>query len=213
MAEAMKGCDASCCGEGLPRQVALRELGRFSQSWRWGKLIEPAPGERLSRRRMDARLVERARADPEFLDDLRRHPHWVYMVAAFDCFGISKLRFIEQVREVRLLEEEPDLLYLVLPARARLQAELETAAGPNGFASEAGAASERERVEELLVARAESDGAFRDALLFRPEATYRTAARDAAGGSEPEYLQGVREVRVVPESQDSLALVLPAAER
>lgn len=213
MAEAMRGCDASCCGEGLPRQVALRELGRFSQSWRWGKLIQPAPGERLTRRGMDARLVERARADAEFLDDLRRHPQWAYMVAAFDCFGISKIRFIEQVREVRLLEESPDLLYLVLPARARLQAELEAAAGPKDLAAEAGTASERERIEERLVARAATEDAFRDALLFRPETTYRAAAREAAGGTEPEYLQGVREVRVVPESEGSLALVLPAAGR
>lgn len=213
MAEAMRGCDASCCGEGLPRQVALRELGRFSQSWRWGRLIEPAPGERLTRRRMDARLVERARADAELLDDLRRHPLWVYMVAVYDCFGIAKLRFIEQVREVRLLEEGPELLYLVLPARARLQAELEATAGPDGGASEADPAGERERIEGLLVDRAANDDAFRDALLFRPDATYRAAAREAAGGAEPEYLRGVREVRVMPESEGSLALVLPAAGR
>lgn len=207
MSETARICNPSCCGDGVPREVALRELGRFAQSWRRERLLDLAPGERLTRRAMEALLMARSRGDDGLLAELREHPRWVYMVAVHEAYGISKLRFLEQVREVRLLEETAAVLYLVLPGRARLQADLEavTASDPP--------TTGRDAVEERLVARAEAVRSVRDALLFRPDATYRSAARESCGGDEPAYLAGVREVRVIPETESSLALVLPAVGR
>ena len=222
--------DPACCGGSLTEAV-LKELGAFSRSWRWGRLIELPPGEAPDRRAVERRIIARARSDGAFLEELREHPRWVYMVAAENAFGVPKTAFLRRVREVRVLEETPDVLYLVLPPSADRAAEspfhdwLRERRAPG--ASERGADTagddltgqdlaehepdERERTERHLTARAATEQAFRQALLFRPDATYREAARALHGGALPPYLDGVREIRVLPETPSSLGFVLPVS--
>ena len=109
--------DPACCGGSLTETV-LKELGVFSRSWRWGRLIERTPEEVLDRRAVERRIVARARADDAFLEELRQHPRWVYMVAAENAFGVPKTAFLRRIREVRVLEESLEVLYLVLPPSA-----------------------------------------------------------------------------------------------
>jgi hypothetical protein len=216
--------DPACCGGSL-NEAVLKELGAFSRSWRWGRLIDPAPDEVLDRRGVERRIIARARSDDAFLEELREHPRWVYMVAAENAFGVPKTAFLRRVREVRVLEESPEVLYLVLPPSAERAAdspfhewlrERDGPRAPEPDAHGAGAEGagtgrdERERTEIHLTERAAREQSFRQALLFRPDATYREAVRALHGGASPPYLDGVREIRVLPETPSSLGLVLPA---
>lgn len=215
-AAAPRICDDACCG-GASSADLLRELGRFAGSWRWGRLIEPLPagGPRLTRSEVDRRIAERARADGELLEDLRRYPRWAYMVALNDAYGTPKLAFLARIREVRLLEETAELRYLALPYDAALQLALEGGGGEGDVAQDhgdrapaPGDGEPREAFERWLLARAAREPALRDALLFQPEETYRREALGHGSGEPPAFLAGVREIRVIPETASSLALVL-----
>lgn len=61
----------------------------------------------------------------------------------------------------------------------------------------------RKEAEELLIAKAQADASFRQALLSNP----KTAIEKELGGTLPQNLQ----VKVVEETSDTLYLVLPAA--
>jgi hypothetical protein len=65
-------------------------------------------------------------------------------------------------------------------------------------------AQNRKEMEALLIAKAQADESFRQALLNDPKATIQKEM----GGTLPEGLQ----VKVVEETGDTLYLVLPAAE-
>lgn len=200
-------CDDSCCGEAAGTAEVLRELGRFSQAWTLGPVLGEDAREVGTRVEIERRIASRAEHDPPFREELLRHPRWVLMVALGEAFGLSKMRFLRQVREVRILEETPQVLFFVVPIAPELEAL---------FLGEAGAdrppaappASLREEVERRLADAAGRDGAIRQALLFQPQDTYLAFAREQGGGELPGYLREMREVRVVPETATSLALVL-----
>jgi hypothetical protein len=65
-------------------------------------------------------------------------------------------------------------------------------------------AQTRKEVEEIIIAKAQADESFRQALLSNPKPTIEKEL----GGTLPESLQ----LKVVEESADTLYLVLPAAE-
>lgn len=206
----MSGCNDTCCSEERPMADLLRELGRFSRSWNWGSLIADRLDRPLVRADMHRALIARVLEEPALTAYFRASPRYAYMLAVYEAFEISKLDFLRQIREVRLLAETPGMLYLVLPGQAELEARLEGRdGGGNGAASEAASAATRQTIERQLIAKAVSDTSFRDSLLFEPNAAYRTAARALCGGAEPDYLRPVREIRVVPEDSTSLAMVVP----
>jgi hypothetical protein len=65
-------------------------------------------------------------------------------------------------------------------------------------------AQNRKEMEAQLIAKAQADESFRQALLSNPKATIQKEM----GGTLPEGLQ----VKVVEETADTLYLVLPVAE-
>jgi hypothetical protein len=209
----MTECDDSCgCRDGTATEKALRELGRFSLAWTLGPVLGALNGEAPTRADVDRRIVARAAVEPAFRSELLEHPRWVYMVAVGEAFGLSKLAFLRQVREVRVLEERAGLLYLVLPVAPDLEARFLGLSKPR-IESEEGAGrgerSVREEVERRLLAAAREEGPVRQALLFQPQESYVKAAREVTGDGIPAFLRPVREVRVVPETATSLALALP----
>lgn len=223
------GCDDSCCGSVSMEQL-LRELGTYSLEWKLDRVLDDLDGPQadrpsISRAEVARRISGRALRDPAFRDELIRHPRWVYMVALVEAFGVSKMTFLRQVREVRAVEETETVLYFVLPVqREREEAFFEELFGRHfddadvdsqadaaeGSAETGGPTAERRTVERQVVADAQSSDRSRQALLFRPQATYLATARRLHGGKLPPYLDGVKEIRVVPETPRSLALVVPA---
>lgn len=207
-------CDDSCCGGASSPEALLRELGTFSLEWQLDRVLEDLNGEPLCRTQVARRISARAVRDPAFRDQVLRHPRWVYMVALVEAFGVSKLAFLRQIREVRAVQESPTVLYLVLPVeREREEAFLRQVFGgsePDTQEAEE-PATQRERVEQHILDEVQKDGAQRQALLFQPQAKYLDAARELHGGDLPTYLQTVLEIRVVPETPRSLVLVVPAA--
>jgi hypothetical protein len=223
-------CDGSCdCRE------SLSDLLNYLQHWPFGTLIERAPGESLTRDEMHDRMAHRAHIDPAFRRELLTNPRMVYMIALEEAQGIQKLDYICQVKEVRVLEESTETIYLAIPT-CHYGCQAEGVAGPPpeaagtchvcGMAFPAGGcttaeesmrlapgiAASREEIERAILDRTAREPSFREALLFEPNETYRNAALSLCDGELPDYLTAGVEVRVLAETDRSILYRLPAED-
>ena len=229
-------CSGDCCS-----RESLKLVLDYLHNWQHGTIVERGPGEVLTRRDMHESIVRKARAEPDFYEELKANPLMVYMIALEEALGIEKLDYICQIREVRLLEETPEVLYLVLPtchygckAEGVTEAPAESDGGtchvcgmslPDGAngcesksAGEVGGAPsilsresvDRWELEGLMIERVAKERKLRDALLFDPNNAYRQFITDLGLTDPPEYLESVRDIRIMPETDRSIFLVVPA---
>ena len=80
-----------------------------------GTLLDLAPGEKLDRWGTTVRFSQRLDRDPELRAEMHRHPRYLTALLAHEAQGLPIIGFLGQVREVRFVEEEPGLHWLLLP--------------------------------------------------------------------------------------------------
>jgi hypothetical protein len=80
-----------------------------------GTLLDLAPGEKLDRWQTTVRFSQRLDRDPELRAEMHRHPRYLTALLAHEAQGLPIIGFLGQVREVRFVEEEPGLHWLLLP--------------------------------------------------------------------------------------------------
>jgi len=209
-------CLESCfCRSAGASQAELAGFLEYLAAWDFGDIVDNGPGETLSRAQVNEQMFRKARSDARFREEMQANPRLVYAIALSDGTGISKVGFLSQIREVRILEEPAGVLYLVLPVRGRAwvgdapEADSEPADGAAETRPPAASSAEipgRAEVEEAIRRRAARDAAFKQQLLFRPIATYQAAARDLCSGQLPGYLAGTKDIRVVAEANDTVYL-------
>jgi hypothetical protein len=223
-------CDGTC---GSRDNIKL--LLDYLQGWTFGRIVDKAPGETITRDQMHDRMAHLAFTNERFRQELLANPRLVYMIALEEAMGIDKLDYVCQVKEVRVLEESEDILYLVIPTcHYGCQAEgvseppaesqgtchvcgMTLPAGQTGCtASDRSAAQEgglsRKEIESRMTDRAAREKSFKDALLFQPLSTYRQFARELSGEALPAYLEGVRDIRVLPETDRSIFYIMPLTD-
>ena len=94
----------------------LDDAVRFFALRKRGALLDLKPGEKLDRWGVTVRLSERMDRDPEFRSEMRNHPRYMTALSAHEAQGLPMVSFLGQVKEVRLVEEEPGLHWFLLPA-------------------------------------------------------------------------------------------------
>jgi len=190
------GCDGLC----NPLED-LEGLLAFLREWKWGAILGDLPAEPLARQGIEDRVAHRVHTDERFRQMLLAEPRRVYIIALAEGLGLGPLFFFCEIREVRVLEETREILYLALPSHD-FGSPAATLQGPGRILS-------RQDIEHRIVARASNDKDFRQSLLFQPNSTYRRSAQELCAGQLPPYLLDVKEIRVVPETQSSILFVLP----
>ena len=74
-----------------------------------------APGQKLVRWGTTVHFDQRQDRDPELRAEMHRHPRYLAALLAHEAQGLPIIGFLAQVREVRFVEEEPGLHWLLLP--------------------------------------------------------------------------------------------------
>jgi hypothetical protein len=80
-----------------------------------GTLLDLAPGQKLDRWGTTVHFGQRPDRDPELRAEMHRHPRYLAALLAHEAQGLPIIGFLAQVREVRFVEEEPGLHWLLLP--------------------------------------------------------------------------------------------------
>ena len=206
-----------------------RAMG-FMLRWTLGPVLDLQPGERLDRWGITRALSERAARDAAFRREFLERPRYVSALAIEQGLGIKPVYFLWQVKTVHVLEEEPGLHWLVLPACHRgcaaLDAPVAAFAGgscqacgkPVGSAgasqrskSSSSAAVDRVHdVDDFIVRAIQSDATARASLQADPTRFFARAVQQLFGTS-PELAFGIREVRVAEDTDTLLYFMLLAA--
>ena len=105
---------------GIERVMAfLEDMDRamsFMTDWKLGAVLSLEPDQVLDRWGMTVHISERAARDAEFRRAVLRHPRYVTAIALREGLGIKPIDYLWQVSDVRVVEEEPGLHWLTLPA-------------------------------------------------------------------------------------------------
>ena len=201
----------------------LDDAVRFFALRKRGALLDLKPGEKLDRWGVTVRLSERMDRDPEFRSEMRSHPRYMTALSAHEAQGLPMVSFLGQVKEVRLVEEEPGLHWFLLPACHRgceeiKKPEADHAPGecvvcgrPQGAADGCGMSSDSlatnldriHAVDDYLVRLADRDRSVRKRLLADPTEAFAQATQALLGG-RPEELLGIHEVRLAADTDTML---------
>ncbi|MGI8738249.1 MAG: hypothetical protein ACR2KU_00955 [Gammaproteobacteria bacterium] len=94
----------------------LDEAMNFMTHWSKGSVLCLEPGQRLDRWGMTVRVSDRAERDADFRRELLCNPRYSSALAAREGLGIQPIFYLGQVKAVNVVEEEPGLHWLILPA-------------------------------------------------------------------------------------------------
>jgi hypothetical protein len=199
----------------------------FAQRKR-GTILDLQPGQKLDRWETTVRFSQRADRDPELYAEMLRHPRYLVALMAYEVQRVSILDFLAQVKEVRFVEEEPGLHWLLLPACHRGCEVLE---GPEAAQSHdsctmcgrpVGAASSSSKspsnkppsslattlerihaVDDYVVRSLETDSSARDRVMKDPTEAFAQASQTLFG-ARPEALFGIHAVQLAADTDTML---------
>jgi hypothetical protein len=195
----------------------------FFVQWKRGTLLDLKPGQELDRWETTVRINQRMDRDPELYGELLRQPRYLAALMAQEAIGLPIISFLSQVKEVRFVEEEPGLHWLLLPACHRgcegfeglEQAQshgLCTVCGrPQGAAdssskSPSSLATTLERihaVDDYVVRSLNMDCSARDSVMKDPSKAFAQASQRLFG-ERPVELFGIHKVQLAVESDTML---------
>jgi hypothetical protein len=203
----------------------------FFAQWKRGTLLDLEPGQKLDRWESTVLISRRMDRDPEFYAEmLRQPPRYLVALMAHEVQGLPIVDFLRQVKEVRFVEEEPGLHWLLLPACHRgcdifLGPEAAHSHGsctmcgrPKGAASSgsklpSSLATTLDRihaVDDYLVRSLDADRSVRDRVMKDPTEAFAQASQTLFG-ARPEELFGIREVQLAVDT-DTMVYVIHLAE-
>ncbi len=87
----------------------------FMTHWTHGPVLELQPDERLDRWGITVRLSARAERDVDFRRALLGNPRYLHALAIHENLGIKPLDYLWQIDAVDVVEETPELHWLLLP--------------------------------------------------------------------------------------------------
>lgn len=235
----------------LPREQALKSLvksgvessmGRildyledmdravnFMINWQMGTVLGLNPTQRIDRWATTLRLSERAGRDADFHHELLKNPRYLTAIAAHESCGLKPIDFLWQVNTVSVIEEEPGLHWLILPAchlgcGTPEGKELPSTIGscsvcgkPIGqmgdcqqeISSLATPAERIHAIDEFIVRTVGADVSSHARLLADPTSFFVQASQTLFGVLPHEEF-GIQEVKVVADTDTALYLVLLA---
>jgi hypothetical protein len=191
-----------------------------------GTLLDLRAGEKVDRWEVTVRLSERMDRDPEFRAEMRSQPRYMTALSAHEAQGVPMVGFLGQVKEVHLVEEEPGLHWLLLPACHRGCEEIKkpeaghepgecaVCGRPLGAADSCASSPSSlttslnriHAIDDYLVRAADQDRSFRKRLLADPTEAFAQATQALFGG-RPEELFGIHEVRLAADTDTMLYCV------
>lgn len=192
-----------------------------------GTLLGLAPGQKLDRWQTTVRFSKRLDRDPELRAEMRRHPRYLTALLAHEAQGLPIIGFLGQVREVRFVEEEPGLHWLLLPEchrgcesldggvqAAQWQESCVACGRPKGPASDSSTppsslatALERIHAADDYVVRSLAMNRFaRDDVLNDPAEAFAEASQ-ALFGKWPQELFGIHKTQLAADSDTMLYFI------
>jgi hypothetical protein len=192
----------------------------FAHEWKHGSILELEPGQKTDRWGSTVRLNARWDRDPQLYTEMRRYPtRYLGALLTQEATGLPIMNFLGEVQEVRFVEEEPGVHWLLLaechhgcdvvgPAVAAepSSGSCSVCGRPQGAAcggEQTVAATALERihaVDDYLERLASTDKSARERLAKNPTEAFAQATQKLFGGT-PEELFGIREVRVAVDSE------------
>ena len=183
-------------------------------------LLDLEPGQRLNRWEASVRISRRMDREPGFYAEvLRQPPRYLAALAAHEAHGLPIVDFLRQVKEVRFVEEEPGLHWLLLPAchrgcdmllgpeAAQVQDSCTLCGRPLGAESSdckspsflATTLDRIHAVDDYVVRSLTTDRSARDRVMKDPTEAFAQAS-EALFGARPEELFGIHEVRLAVDT-------------
>jgi hypothetical protein len=167
-------------------------------------------------------LLER---DPELYAEMRRQPRYLAALMTQEAMALPIMSFLSRVKEVRFVEEQPGLHWLLLAAchhgcEALVDPVAEPSDGscsvcgrPQGAAAgcepPAVQATTLERihaVDDYLERSVSTDSAARERLMKDPTEAFAQASLTLLG-ARPEELFGIHEVRLAVDSESMIYFI------
>ena len=185
-----------------------------------GTILDLAPGQKLTRWEATLRFNEQMDRDPGLYAEMSRHPRYLGALIVQEAMGIPVLSFLSRVKEVRFIEEQPGLHWLVLAA-CHHGCESVGAAQAGQFTGDscsvcgrpqgAGDGAEQRHmptaaldrihaVDDYLERSVSVGGELRDQVVNNPTRAFAEASQKLFGG-RPEELFGIHEVRLAADSE------------
>ncbi|HEY7247596.1 MAG TPA: hypothetical protein VH678_27295 [Xanthobacteraceae bacterium] len=197
----------------------------FAQRKR-GSILDLDPGQQIGRWEANVRFNQQMDREPGLYAEMVRHPR--YMMAWFtqEATGLPIAGFLAKVKEVRFVEEEPGLHWLLLPACHRGCESVKSEAAdacimcgqPRAYASSNSKAVEGlttaldriHAVDDWLVRSLDTSRAARDLVMKDPTQAFAQASQTLFGES-PEKLFGIHATRLVQDT-DSIIYSIRLAD-
>jgi hypothetical protein len=187
----------------------------FFVQWKRGTLLDLEPGQKLDRWETTVRINQRMDRDPELYGELLRQPRYMAALMAQEAIGLPILSFLAQVKEVRFVEEEPGLHWLLLPECHRgcegLEGPVEAPSHCTVCGRPQGAADSSSKSPNSLATTLERIHAVddyvvrlaRDSVMKDPTEAFAQASQTLFG-ARPEELFGIHKVHLAAESDTML---------
>jgi hypothetical protein len=195
----------------------------FFAQWKRGTLLDLDPGQKLDRWETTVRISQLMDRDPELYAEMLRQPRYLAALMAHEAKGLPVVSFLGQVKEVRFVEEEPGLHWLLLPACHR---GCEAFEGPEAAQSHGsctvcgrpqGAASSSSKsptalattldrihaVDDYVVRSLDMDCSVRDSVMKDPTEAFAQASQTLFG-ARPEELFGIHEIQLAVDTDTML---------
>ena len=220
------------CGRSVAMGVAdlakdNHSLAIENKGGRIGCLVLRIPSQAIQVRDLVVRINHQMDCDPELYAEMTRHPRYLGALMTQEATGVPILSFLWRVKEVRCVEEQPGLHWLVLAACHHGCETVETPEagqskgdscsvcgrpqGPPGTGAESpnlpSTTLERIHAVDDFVERSVSlGGALRDRVMNDPTAAFAEASQKLFG-ARPEELFGIHEVRLAADTESMIYCV------
>jgi hypothetical protein len=205
----------------------------FFAQWKRGTILDLEPGQKLDRWESTVRISQLMDRNPEFYAEMiRQPPRYLVALMAYEVQGLPIVDFLRQVKEVRFVEEEPGLHWLLLPACHR---GCEIFLGPEAAQSHGsctmcgrpvGAASSSSKspnslattldrihaVDDYVVRSQDMDRSVRDRLMKDPTEVFAQASQTLFG-ARPEELFGIHEIQLAVDTDTMIYAIHLADHR
>jgi hypothetical protein len=188
-----------------------------------GTILDLEPGQKLDRWETTVRISQRVDRDPELYAEMLRHPRYLAALIVHEVQGLPILGFLSQVKEVRIVEEEPGLHWLLLPAchrgcealeepkAAQSQDSCTMCGRPRGAAGNSSRspnslATTLDRIhatDDYVVRSLETDPSIRDLVMKDATEAFARASQTLFGG-RPEELFGIHKTQPAVDTDTML---------
>jgi hypothetical protein len=197
----------------------------FFAQWKRGNLLGLEPGQRADRWGATLRFNQLLDREPELYAEMRRQPRYLAALMTQEAMALPIMSFLSRVKEVRFVEEQPGLHWLLLAAchhgcEALVDPVTEPSDGscavcgrPQGAATGCASpdvqATTLERihaVDDYLERSASTDSAAHERLTKDPTEAFAQASLTLFG-ARPEELFGIHEVKLALDSESMIYFI------